>query len=96
MKVSAFNIQSFKVDGGAMFGVVPKVLWNKKYPSDENNLIPLDLKSLVIETENRVVWSDNVSNISNPFLLTMDAYLLGTLLAIKYRLLSLANCINGL
>lgn len=58
MKVSAFNIQSFKVDGGAMFGVVPKVLWNKKYPSDENNLIPLDLKSLVIETENRVVLID--------------------------------------
>lgn len=58
MKVSAFNIQSFKVDGGAMFGVVPKVLWNKKYPSDENNLIPLDLKSLVIETEDRVVLID--------------------------------------
>jgi glyoxylase-like metal-dependent hydrolase (beta-lactamase superfamily II) len=58
MKVSAFNIQSFKVDGGAMFGVVPKVLWNKKYPSDENNLIPLDLKSLVIENEGRVVLID--------------------------------------
>ncbi len=41
-----------------MFGVVPKVLWNKKYPSDENNLIPLDLKSLVIETEGRVVLID--------------------------------------
>ena len=41
-----------------MFGVVPKVLWNKKYPSDENNLIPLDLKSLVIETEDRVVLID--------------------------------------
>ena len=41
-----------------MFGVVPKVLWNKKYPSDENNLIPLDLKSLVIETEGRIVLID--------------------------------------
>ncbi|MDD2277624.1 MAG: MBL fold metallo-hydrolase [Bacteroidales bacterium] len=58
MKVSSFNIQTFLIDGGAMYGVVPKVLWNKQYPADENNLIPLDLRSLVIETENRVVLID--------------------------------------
>ncbi|HRX30783.1 MAG: MBL fold metallo-hydrolase [Bacteroidales bacterium] len=58
MKLSYFNIENFKVDGGAMFGVVPKVLWSKVYPSDENNLIPLALKSLVIETEGHVVLVD--------------------------------------
>lgn len=58
MKVSSFNIQTFLIDGGAMYGVVPKVLWNKQYPADENNLIPLDLRSLVIETGSRVVLID--------------------------------------
>lgn len=46
------------LDGGTMFGVVPKVLWNKVYPADENNLIPLTLRSLVIETDDRVVLID--------------------------------------
>jgi len=59
MKLSYFNISNFKVDGGAMFGVVPKVLWNRVYPADENNLIPLALKSLVVETKGRVVLFDN-------------------------------------
>ena len=59
MKLSYFNISNFKVDGGAMFGVVPKVLWNRVYPADENNLIPLALKSLVVETNGRVVLFDN-------------------------------------
>ncbi len=58
MKVSAFNICNFKVDGGAMFGVVPKVLWNRAYPADEQNLIPLALRSMVIETNGRVVLVD--------------------------------------
>ena len=58
MKVSQFNICNFTIDGGAMFGVVPKVLWNKVYPADENNQIPLALRSLVIETDGRVVLID--------------------------------------
>ncbi len=58
MKISAFNISSFKVDGGAMFGVVPKVLWNRFYPSDENNMVPLDLRSLVVETDSSIVLID--------------------------------------
>jgi glyoxylase-like metal-dependent hydrolase (beta-lactamase superfamily II) len=58
MRISSFNIQSFKVDGGAMYGVVPKILWNRAYPSDADNLIPLDLRTLVIETGNRVVLID--------------------------------------
>jgi len=59
MKIQAFNIANFKVDGGAMFGVVPKVLWNKFYPSDEQNMIPLALRSLVVETNGRVILVDN-------------------------------------
>jgi glyoxylase-like metal-dependent hydrolase (beta-lactamase superfamily II) len=58
MKISSFNIQSFRIDGGAMYGVVPKILWNRAYPADADNLIPLDLKTLVIETDNRVIITD--------------------------------------
>lgn len=58
MELSYFNISNFKIDGGAMFGVVPKTMWNKVYPADEQNLIPLALKSLVIENGNRVVLVD--------------------------------------
>lgn len=58
MKINLFNIANFKVDGGAMFGVVPKALWSRVYPSDENNLIVLSLRSLVVETENHVILVD--------------------------------------
>lgn len=59
MKMQGFNIANFKIDGGAMFGVVPKMMWHKRYPADENNLIPLSLRSLVIETEGRVILIDD-------------------------------------
>lgn len=58
MKVSLFNIANFKVDGGAMFGVVPKVLWSRYCKPDENNLIVLTLRSLIVETEGHVVLVD--------------------------------------
>jgi glyoxylase-like metal-dependent hydrolase (beta-lactamase superfamily II) len=58
MKIHLFNISNFKVDGGAMFGVVPKVLWSRYYSSDENNLIVLTLRSLVVENEGRVILVD--------------------------------------
>lgn len=41
---------TFELDGGAMFGVVPKVLWSKKYPSDENNYIPMVAWPILIKT----------------------------------------------
>ena len=59
MKIDLFNIANFKVDGGAMFGVVPKVLWSRVYKSDENNLIVLTLRSLIIETEGCVILVDS-------------------------------------
>jgi len=59
MKLHSFNIVNFKIDGGAMFGVVPKIMWNKVYPADENNLIPLALRSMVVESNDRVILIDN-------------------------------------
>jgi len=58
MKLQLFNISNFKVDGGAMFGVVPKVLWSRVYSSDENNLIDLTLRSMVVEIDGHVILID--------------------------------------
>jgi glyoxylase-like metal-dependent hydrolase (beta-lactamase superfamily II) len=58
MKLHLFNIANFKVDGGAMFGVIPKVLWSRVCQPDENNLITLTLRSLIIESENQVILVD--------------------------------------
>lgn len=58
MKIHLFNISNFKVDGGAMFGVVPKALWSRIYPSDENNLIVLALRSLIVESDGHVILID--------------------------------------
>jgi len=58
MVIHLFNIANFKVDGGAMFGVVPKVLWSRVYNADENNLIDLTLRSLVVETSDHVILVD--------------------------------------
>ena len=59
MKLNLFNITNFKIDGGAMFGVIPKALWSRAYPSDENNLITLSLRSLVVETGRHVILFDS-------------------------------------
>jgi glyoxylase-like metal-dependent hydrolase (beta-lactamase superfamily II) len=58
MKLSAFNISNFKVDGGAMFGVIPKALWSKLYEADANNNITLSLRSVVVETDGHVILID--------------------------------------
>ncbi|MCU0367048.1 MAG: MBL fold metallo-hydrolase, partial [Bacteroidales bacterium] len=58
MKLSVFNISNFRVDGGAMFGVIPKALWSRVVHSDENNTIVLSLNSLVIESDGRVILVD--------------------------------------
>lgn len=58
MVLKLFNISNFKVDGGAMFGVVPKILWSRVYRADENNLINLALRSMVIETQGHVILLD--------------------------------------
>lgn len=55
MKIHKIHGGKFKLDGGAMFGVVPKTLWNKQYPSDENNLIPLAMRLVLVETGDRKI-----------------------------------------
>ena len=49
MRLYTIDTGYFKLDGGAMFGVVPKVLWSRTNPSDENNLCPWAMRSLLIE-----------------------------------------------
>ncbi|KPK75424.1 MAG: hypothetical protein AMJ89_04525, partial [candidate division Zixibacteria bacterium SM23_73] len=49
---------SFKIDGGAMFGVVPKIIWEKLTPPDEKNRVTLDLNLLVIKTKNENILID--------------------------------------
>ncbi|HBH83794.1 MAG: hypothetical protein A2X05_08130 [Bacteroidetes bacterium GWE2_41_25] len=58
MKLNLFNISNFKVDGGAMFGVIPKVLWSRVYPADQMNLIVLTLRSLIVETAGHIILVD--------------------------------------
>jgi glyoxylase-like metal-dependent hydrolase (beta-lactamase superfamily II) len=58
MKLNLFNIANFRVDGGAMFGVVPKVLWSRVYSCDQNNLIDLTLRSLIVETDGHIILVD--------------------------------------
>ena len=59
MKLYSVNTGYFKLDGGAMFGVVPKSMWNKVNPADENNMCSWALRSLLIEDENRLILIDN-------------------------------------
>ena len=49
----------FKLDGGAMFGVVPKVIWNKTNPADAHNLCTWSMRCLLIEDGNRLILVDN-------------------------------------
>lgn len=58
MKLYSINTGYFKLDGGAMFGVVPKTIWNKINPSDENNLCPWALRCMLIEDGNRLILVD--------------------------------------
>jgi glyoxylase-like metal-dependent hydrolase (beta-lactamase superfamily II) len=59
MKLYSVNTGYFKLDGGAMFGVVPKSIWNKINPADENNLCSWALRCLLIEDGNRLILVDN-------------------------------------
>ncbi len=50
---------SFRLDGGAMFGIIPKVMWSKMEPSDENNRILLHANNLLVKTGKEVILIDN-------------------------------------
>lgn len=59
MKLYSINAGYFKLDGGAMFGVVPKSMWNKLNPADENNMCSWALRCLLIEDEDKLILIDN-------------------------------------
>jgi len=58
MKIHVINTGNFKLDGGAMFGVVPKTLWSKTNPADQNNMCSWAMRCLLIEIENKKILVD--------------------------------------
>lgn len=58
MKLYPIEAGNFKLDGGAMFGVVPKTIWNKTNPADSNNMIDIAARCLLIEDGNRLLLID--------------------------------------
>ncbi len=63
MNLYSIHTGNFKLDGGAMFGVVPKLIWNKIYPADENNLITLAMRCLlVIDCDRRILIDNGIGN----------------------------------
>lgn len=58
MKLYSINTGYFKLDGGAMYGVVPKSIWNKVNPADENNLCSWALRSLLIQEGEKLILID--------------------------------------
>lgn len=58
MKLHALNTGMFKLDGGAMFGVVPKTLWQKTNPADEYNMCTWAMRSMLIEDGNKLILID--------------------------------------
>jgi glyoxylase-like metal-dependent hydrolase (beta-lactamase superfamily II) len=59
MKLHVIETGLFKLDGGAMFGVVPKSIWQKSNPADENNLCTWAMRCLLVEDENKLILIDN-------------------------------------
>ena len=59
MQLHTINTGFFKLDGGAMFGVVPKTIWQKTNPPDENNLCSWAMRCLLIEDGNQLILIDN-------------------------------------
>lgn len=58
MKIYPIEAGNFKLDGGAMFGVVPKTIWHKTNPADENNLIDIATRCMLFEDGNRLILID--------------------------------------
>ncbi|MEO6813195.1 MAG: MBL fold metallo-hydrolase [Ginsengibacter sp.] len=59
MKLYSINAGHFKLDGGAMFGVVPKSMWKKLNPPDENNMCNWAMRCMLVEDEGRLILIDN-------------------------------------
>lgn len=59
MKIYPIETGNFKLDGGAMFGVVPKVIWQRTNPADDKNLIDMAMRCMLIEDGDRLILIDN-------------------------------------
>ena len=58
MKIYPIETGNFKLDGGAMFGVVPKSIWQRTNPADANNLISMSMRCMLIEDGDRLILID--------------------------------------
>lgn len=58
MKIYPLNTGNFKLDGGAMFGVVPKSIWQRTNPADSNNMCDWSMRSMLIEDGDRLILID--------------------------------------
>lgn len=58
MKISIIDAGNFKLDGGAMFGVVPKSIWQRLVPADENNMCSWKMRCLLLEFDKKLVLID--------------------------------------
>ena len=59
MKIYTINAGYFKLDGGAMYGVVPKSMWNKINPADDNNMCTWAMRCLLVVDGERKILIDN-------------------------------------
>lgn len=59
MTIYPVETGNFKLDGGAMFGVVPKSIWNRTNPADSNNMIDIATRSLLIQDDDRLILIDS-------------------------------------
>jgi len=63
MKLIPISAGNFHCDGGALFGVIPKKLWSKVYPADENNLTKLALRCLIVDLgERKILIETGIGN----------------------------------
>ncbi|MBT6081799.1 MAG: MBL fold metallo-hydrolase, partial [Polaribacter sp.] len=58
MNIYPIETGNFKLDGGAMFGVVPKSIWQRTNPADDKNLIDMSMRCMLIEDGNRLILID--------------------------------------
>ena len=59
MKLYSIPTGNLKIDGGAMFGIIPKVLWERMYPANEHNLVKLSMRCLLVVDDDRKILFDS-------------------------------------
>ncbi|HHE46077.1 MAG TPA: MBL fold metallo-hydrolase, partial [Bacteroidetes bacterium] len=57
-RITPVEFGHFRLDGGAMFGVIPRVLWEKFHPADEKNRIDMVMRAMLVETDDRKILVD--------------------------------------